>query len=127
MLIFIYLFILFFFHDLYSVCITISYLQINLSYWTKIITQLINGPISVWLCGVGQSIWDILLNYSQRMFGAQGVAPLQYDSLSSNLIGQNAFVGPRHMQRGWKFKRFPYPLLQRYVNKMKVVAWKSFA
>ena len=27
-----------------------------------IITQLVNGSISVWLCGVGQSIWDILLN-----------------------------------------------------------------
>ena len=82
----------------------ISSLKVNFEktqlYWTKIITQLVNGPISVWLCGVGQSVWDILLNYSQRIVGAQWVASLQHGSLSSNLIGQNAFLGPRRLPRG---------------------------
>ena len=77
-------------------------------YWTKFITQLVNGPISVWLRGVGQSIWDILLNYSQRIFGAQWVASLQHGSLSSNLICQNAFLIPRRFPRGLKIFNIPY-------------------
>ena len=34
----------------------------------KLLTQLVNGSISVWIWCVWQSIWDILLNYSQRIF-----------------------------------------------------------
>ena len=75
-------------------------------YWTKFITQLVNGPISVWLCGVGQSIADILLNYSQRIFGAEWAASLQPGSLSSNLIGQNGFYVPGACQGVRNFKLF---------------------
>ena len=96
-------------------------------FWTKFIMQLINGSISVWICGVGQSIWDILLNYSQRIFGAWWVKSLQHGSLSSNLIGQNSCLGPRHLPRFLKFKTFQYPHLHRYANKTRNVAWKSSA
>ena len=34
----------------------------------KLMTQLVNGSISQWKCGVGKSILDILLNYSQEYF-----------------------------------------------------------
>ena len=69
-------------------------------YWIKVITQLINGSTSVWICGVGQSVWDILLNYSQKIFGAQWVTSLQHRCHSSNLIGQNGFLSPRRLPRG---------------------------
>ena len=72
----------------------------SIIYWTKVITQLINGSISVWICDVGQSIWDILLNYSQRIFGAQWVTSLHHGCLNSNLIGQNGFLSPRRLPRG---------------------------
>ena len=36
----------------------------------------------------------VLLNYSQKIFGAQWVTSLQHGSLSSNLIGENGFLGP---------------------------------
>ena len=45
-------------------------------YWIELIMQHVNGSISVWICGVEQSIWDILLNYSQRIFDAQWVTRL---------------------------------------------------
>ena len=48
----------------------------QLIYWTKLTKQLINGSIFVWICGVGKSIQDLLLNYSQRIFGAQWVTSL---------------------------------------------------
>ena len=73
-------------------------------YWTKLITQLVNGSISVWICGVGQCIWDLLANYSQRIFGAWRVTTLLYGSLSFNLIGQNGFLCKR-----LKIKRFHIP------------------
>ena len=78
-------------------------------YWTKVITQLVNGPIFVWICGIGQSIWDILLNYSQRIFVAQGVMSLQHGWLSSNLIGQMAFWVPGACQEVKNLKRFKIP------------------
>ena len=54
-------------------------------YLTKLITQLVNGWISVCICGVVQSVWDILLNYSQIIFVHRaGVKSLQHDSLSPN-------------------------------------------
>ena len=31
-------------------------------YWTKLITQLENGSISIWAYDLGQFLWDILLN-----------------------------------------------------------------
>ena len=75
----------------------------RLSVW-NILNQsyntLVNGSISVWICGVGQYIRDILLNYSQRIFGAQTVTSLQHDCLSSNLNGQNGFLSPRHLPQG---------------------------
>ena len=89
--------------------------------------QLVNGSSSVWICGVGQSIWDIFVYYSQKIFDAQWVTFLQHGWLSSGLIGQNGFLGPRRLPRGQKFNTFQYPLLQRYVNKMRNVAWKSSA
>ena len=64
--------------------------------------------ISVWTCGVGQSIWDILLNNSQRIFGAQWVTSLQHGSLSSNLIGQNGLLGPRRLPTGLKLFNIHY-------------------
>ena len=66
-------------------------LLVSKLYWTQVITQFVNGLISVWICGVGQPIRDILLNYSQRIFGARWVTSLQHDCLSSNRIGQNVF------------------------------------
>ena len=54
--------------------------------------QLVSGSISVWLCVVRQFIWDMLLNYSQRIFDCEWVASLQHGSLSANLIGQNTFL-----------------------------------
>ena len=41
----------------------------DMCYW-PVWTQLVNGSIPVWICDIGQSTWDILLNYSQRIFGA---------------------------------------------------------
>ena len=69
-------------------------------YWTKIITQLVNGSFSVWIYDVGQSIWDILLSYSQRLFGANWITAVQYGSLSSNRIVQNGFFGPMRFSGG---------------------------
>ena len=56
-------------------------------------------------CGLGQSIWDILLNYSQRIFGAQWVAALQHGSLSYNPIGQNAFYLTQALVKRLKIKK----------------------
>ena len=68
-------------------------------YWTKVITQLVNSSISVWIFCVGQSFWDILLNYLRRIFGGQWVTSLQHGCLSSNLIGQNGFLSPWRLPR----------------------------
>ena len=59
-----------------------------------------------------QSILDILLNYSHRIFGAQWVTSLQHDSLSSNLIDRNGFFGSQALAKRLK-KTVQYPLLQR--------------
>ena len=69
------------------------------------ITQLKNGSIAVWMYGVGQSIWDIFLNSSQRIFVAQWVTSLQHGSLSSNLIGQNGFFVTQTLAKRLKFKK----------------------
>ena len=65
----------------------------SIIYWTKVITQLVNGSISVWIC-------DVLLNYSQRIFDAPWVTSLHHGCLNSNLIGQNGFLSPRRLPRG---------------------------
>ena len=95
--------------------------------WTKIITQLVNGSISVLICDVGQSRWEILLDYSQRIFVAQWVTSLQHGSQSSSLIGQNVFFWSRALPRRLKHKTFQHHILQRYAKKMKNVALKSSA
>ena len=79
-----------------------------LIYWTKFITQLVTDPISVCLCGGGHSFWDILLNYSQWIFGAPWVAPLQHGSLTSNLVGKNAFFGSQALTKRLKLFNILY-------------------
>ena len=90
------------------------------------ITQLKHGSIAVWMYGVGQSIWDIFLNSSQRIFVAQWVTSLQHGSLSSNLIGQNGFFGTQTLAKRLKLKtKIQYLLFQCCANKMRNAAWKS--
>ena len=68
-------------HDLYF---TVQWFCPIDLYWTKVITQLANGSISVWICGLGQPFWDILFNFAHLWWTVSNVSTARLSELQSD-------------------------------------------